>query len=118
MEMTIKEMQKAVDEWIHTIGGRYFSELTNMALLTEETGELARVMARLYGDQIAKEGDLRKSLAEEMADVLWVLTCLANQTGIDLTQAFSASLEKKRLRDKDRFRSLRQSEQDAPTPKA
>ncbi len=106
-ELTIKGMQAAVDEWIHTVGGRYFSELTNMALLTEETGELARVIARVYGDQIAKEGDLRKSLAEEMADVMWVLVCLANQTGVDLTQAFAASLEKKRNRDRHRFDSLK-----------
>ena len=102
--MTIKDAQRAVDEWIHTIGGRYFSELTNMALLTEETGELARVIARVYGDQIAKEGDLRKNLAEELADVLWVLICLANQTGVNLTDAFMASLEKKTTRDKDRFK--------------
>ena len=105
MTTTIEEAQRLVDEWIHTIGGRYFSELTNMALLTEETGELARVIARIYGDQVAKEGDLRKGLAEEMADVLWVLICLANQTGVDLTEAFHASLEKKRTRDKDRFHS-------------
>ena len=104
MEITIKDAQKAVDEWIHTIGGRYFSELTNMALLTEETGELARVIARVYGDQVAKEGDLRKNLAEELADVLWVLICLANQTGVNLTDAFMASLEKKTTRDKDRFK--------------
>lgn len=106
MDITIKEAQKKVDEWIHTIGGRYFSELTNMALLTEETGELARVIARVYGDQVAKEGDLRKSLAEEMADVMWVLICLANQTDTDLTEAFHKSLEKKTNRDKDRFRNL------------
>ncbi len=104
MEMTIKEAQGAVDEWIRTVGGRYFSELTNMALLTEETGELARVIARVYGDQVAKEGDLRKNLAEELADVLWVLICLANQTGVNLTDAFMASLEKKTTRDKDRFK--------------
>ena len=102
--MTIKDAQRAVDEWIHTIGGRYFSELTNMALLTEETGELARVIARVYGDQVAKEGDLRKNLAEELADVLWVLICLANQTDVNLTDAFMASLEKKTTRDKDRFK--------------
>lgn len=102
--ITIKEAQGMVDGWIRTIGGRYFSELTNMALLTEETGELARVMARVYGDQVAKEGDLRKGLAEEMADVLWVLMCLANQTGVDLTEAFRATLEKKSRRDKDRFK--------------
>ncbi len=104
MEMTIKEAQGAVDEWIRNVGGRYFSELTNMALLTEETGELARVIARVYGDQVAKEGDLRKNLAEELADVLWVLICLANQTGVNLTDAFMASLEKKTTRDKDRFK--------------
>lgn len=104
MEMTIKEAQNAVDEWIRTVGGRYFSELTNMALLTEETGELARVIARVYGDQVAKEGDLRKNLAEELADVLWVLICLANQTGVNLTDAFMASLKKKTTRDKDRFK--------------
>ena len=103
--MTIKDAQNAVDEWIRTVGGRYFSELTNMALLTEETGELARVIARVYGDQVAKEGDLRKSLAEELADVLWVLICLANQTGVDLTEALTASLEKKYTRDKDRFKN-------------
>ena len=106
-ETTIKEAQRLVDEWIRTIGGKYFSELTNMVLLTEETGELARVIARVYGDQIAKEGDLRKSLAEEMADVLWVLICLANQTGVDLTEAFMQSLEKKRQRDRERFAGIR-----------
>lgn len=95
-----------VDCWIRTIGKRYFSELTNMALLTEEAGELARVIARTYGDQVAKPGDLKKSLAEEMADVMWVLICLANQTGIDLTQAFADTLEKKQTRDKDRFKGL------------
>lgn len=107
-QTTIKGAQEIVDEWIRTVGGRYFSELTNMALLTEETGELARVIARLYGDQIAKEGDLRKSLGEEMADVLWVLICLANQTGVDLSEAFEASVKKKRERDRDRFASLRE----------
>lgn len=108
--MTIREAQNAVDDWIHTVGGRYFSELTNMALLTEETGELARVIARVYGDQVAKEGDLRKSLKEELADVLWVLICLANQTGVNLTEAFEASLEKKRTRDKDRFKEIKDKE--------
>lgn len=101
--MEIREAQELVDEWIRRIGGGYFSELTNMVLLTEETGELARVIARIYGDQVAKEGDLRKSLAEELADVLWVVICLANQTGVDLTEALEASLAKKRERDKDRF---------------
>lgn len=104
--MTLEEMQKAVDRWIKTIGGGYFSELTNMVILTEETGELARVMARTYGDQIAKPGDLtdpRANLREEMADVLWVLTCLANQTGIDLEEAFAETLRKKTDRDRKRF---------------
>lgn len=104
--MDIKEAQGAVDEWIRTVGGRYFSELTNMALLTEEVGELARVIARVYGEQVAKEGDLRKSLSEELADVLWVVICLANQTGVDLTQAFRESLEKKCTRDKNRFKTM------------
>jgi NTP pyrophosphatase (non-canonical NTP hydrolase) len=104
--MTLEEMQKAVDRWIKTIGGGYFSELTNMVILAEETGELARVMARTYGDQIAKPGDLtdpRANLREEMADVLWVLTCLANQTGIDLEEAFAETLRKKTDRDRNRF---------------
>ncbi len=103
-KLTLDDAQKMVDEWIQTIGKRYFSELTNMALLTEETGELARIIARVYGDQIAKEGDLRKNLAEEMADVLWVLVCLANQTGVNLSEAFLESLRKKSIRDKDRFK--------------
>lgn len=104
--MTLEEMQKAVDRWIKTIGGGYFSELTNMVILAEETGELARIMARTYGDQIAKPGDLtdpRTNLREEMADVLWVLTCLANQTGIDLEEAFAETLRKKTDRDRNRF---------------
>lgn len=104
--MTIHEMQKAVDQWIESIGGGYFSELTNMVLLTEETGELARVVARTYGDQIAKPGDLtdpRANLREELTDVLWVLTCLANQTGIDLQEAFDETLRKKTVRDARRF---------------
>lgn len=99
------ELQKAVDRWIETIGHGYFSELTNMALLTEETGELARVIARVYGDQVAKPGDLtdpQANLREEMADVLWVLLCLANQTGTDLTEALRKSFEKKTARDKTR----------------
>lgn len=99
--MTIEEAQKTVDQWIHTYGVRYFSELTNMAVLTEEVGELARVMARKYGDQSFKEGE-KCNLAEEMADILWVLLCLANQTGVDLTQAFSESLAKKTRRDATR----------------
>lgn len=102
--VTLAEAQKMVDMWIKNIGNGYFSELTNMVLLTEETGELARVIARVYGEQIPKKGDLRKSLSEEMGDVLWVLLCLANQTGINLTEAFLKSLDKKILRDKTRFK--------------
>jgi len=102
--MTIKEAQERVDEWIKTYGVRYFNELTNMAILTEEVGELARVMARKYGEQSFKEGE-KKNLDEEMADVLWVLICLANQTGVDLTQALEASFEKKTNRDKDRHKN-------------
>ena len=100
--MTIKEAQEAVDQWIKEYGVRYFSELTNMAILTEEVGELARIMARTYGDQSFKKSDLNKDLGDEMADVLWVLICLANQTGIDLTDALKKNIEKKTNRDKDR----------------
>lgn len=99
--MTIKEAQQTVDEWIKTYGVRYFSELTNMAVLTEEVGELARIIARQYGDQSFKEGE-KPNLGEEMADVLWVLICLANQTGIDLTDELKKSIEKKTKRDKKR----------------
>lgn len=99
--MTIKEAQQMVDEWIHRYGVRYFSELTNMACLTEEVGELARVMARSYGDQSFKPGE-RPNLGEEMADVLWVLLCLANQTGVDLTDELRKSFEKKTQRDATR----------------
>lgn len=99
--MTIKEAQQAVDQWIKTYGVRYFSELTNMAVLTEEVGELARVMARKYGDQSFKAGE-KDNMGEEMADVLWVLICLANQTGVDLTEELQKSIEKKTLRDKER----------------
>lgn len=99
--MTLDEAQKKVDEWIQTYGVRYFSELTNMACLTEEVGELARVMARKYGDQSFKEGE-NQDLSEEMADVLWVLICLANQTGVNLTEALEQSIEKKTKRDKER----------------
>jgi NTP pyrophosphatase (non-canonical NTP hydrolase) len=91
-----------VDQWIHTYGVRYFSELTNMAILTEEVGELARLMARQYGDQSFKPSDTKKELSEELADILWVLLCIANQTGVDLTQALQQSIEKKTTRDKDR----------------
>ena len=99
--MTIKEAQQTVDQWIKTYGVRYFSELTNMTVLTEEVGELARVMARKYGDQSFKEGE-KNNLGEEMADVLWVLICLANQTGIDLTEELKKSIEKKTKRDSER----------------
>ena len=102
--MTIKEAQETVDKWIKTYGVRYFSELTNMACLTEEVGELARVMARTYGDPSFKKGE-KPNLGEEMADVLWVLICLANQTGVDLTEELQKSLEKKTQRDHDRHRN-------------
>ena len=100
--MTISDLQKDVDQWITTIGVRYFSELTNMVILTEEVGELARIMARRYGEQSEKESDKNLDLGDEMADVLWVLVCLANQTGIDLEEAIKKNFEKKTLRDKDR----------------
>ena len=99
--MTIREAQDAVDQWIKTYGVRYFSELTNMAVMTEEVGELARVMARKYGDQSFKAGE-KDNMGEEMADVLWVLLCLANQTGVDLTEELKKSIKKKTLRDRER----------------
>lgn len=102
--MTIKEAQEAVDKWIKEYGVRYFSELTNMACLTEEVGELARVIARTYGDQSFKAGE-KPNLGEEMADVLWVLICLANQTGIDLTEELQKSFEKKTKRDAERHKN-------------
>ena len=102
--MTIEEAQSQVDNWIKTYGVRYFSELTNMAILTEEVGELARIMARTYGDQSFKKSDLGKDLGDEMADVMWVLICLANQTGINLTEAFEKNMAKKTERDKDRHK--------------
>ena len=102
--MTIQEAQQAVDKWIKEKGVRYFSELTNMACLTEEVGELARVMARTYGDQSFKEGE-KPNLGEEMADVLWVLLCLANQTGVNLTDELQKSFDKKTKRDKDRHKN-------------
>lgn len=102
--MEIKELQEHVDTWIRTYGVRYFSELTNMACLTEEVGELARVMARTYGDQSFKAGE-KTNLADEMADVLWVLVCLANQTGVDLTAAIEANIAKKTARDKERHKN-------------
>ena len=103
-EITIREAQKMVDDWIKTYGVRYFSELTNMAVLTEEVGELARIMARKYGDQSFKEGE-KQDLGDEMADVLWVLMCLANQTGVDLTEALNNNIEKKTSRDKNRHKN-------------
>ena len=103
--MTISEAQQQVDEWIKTIGVRYFSELTNMAILTEEVGELARVMAWKYGDQSFKKNETAEHLGDEMADVLWVLICLANQTGIDLTEAFAKNMDKKTKRDADRHKN-------------
>lgn len=104
MNITIREAQQQVDQWIKTIGVRYFSELTNLGILMEETGELARLMVRQYGDQSFKKSDEGKELADEMADVLWVLLCLANQTGVDLTEALHKNLEKKTQRDADRHR--------------
>ena len=103
--MTLEQAQKIVDEWIKTHGVRYFNELTNMALLTEEVGELARIIARKYGEQSFKESDKGHDLGDEMADVLFVLICLANQTGVDLTEALKRNLEKKTLRDKDRHKN-------------
>ena len=100
-EITIREAQKTVDDWIKTYGVRYFSELTNMAVLTEEVGEMARIMARQYGDQSFKEGE-KHDLGDEMADVLWVLMCIANQTGVDLTEALRKNINKKTSRDKER----------------
>ena len=100
--MTLEQAQLQVDQWIKTVGVRYFNELTNMAILTEEVGELARIMARRYGEQSEKESDKNKNLGDEMADVLWVLICLANQTGVNLTEAFQKNMEKKTNRDKDR----------------
>ena len=102
--MTIKETQQLVDDWIKTTGVRYFNELTNMAILTEEVGEVARIIARRYGEQSEKESDKDKDLGDELADVLWVVVCIANQTGIDLTEALKKNIEKKNIRDKDRHR--------------
>jgi NTP pyrophosphatase (non-canonical NTP hydrolase) len=103
--MTLQEAQAQVDAWIKTVGVRYFSELTNTAVLMEEVGEVARIMARTYGDQSFKKADLAKDLGDEMADVLFVLICLANQTGIDLTAAFAKNMEKKTLRDAERHKN-------------
>ena len=102
--MTIKEAQQTVDQWITTTGVRYFNELTNMAMLTEEVGEVARIIARQYGEQSFKESDKNKHLSDELADVLFVLICIANQTGVDLTEALKKNLEKKTMRDSDRHR--------------
>lgn len=103
--MEIKEAQTLVDNWIKTVGVRYFNELTNMAILTEEVGEVARIISRKYGEQSFKESDMGKNLDDELADVLWVLICLANQTGVDLTTAFKRNLEKKSIRDFDRHKN-------------
>ena len=100
--MTLQEAQQNIDQWIKTTGVRYFSELTNMAILTEEVGEVARLMSRMYGDQSFKETDKEKNLSDELADVLWVLICIANQTGVDLTQAMQINFEKKNTRDGQR----------------
>ena len=105
MALSIEEAQQRVDEWINSIGVRYFSELTNLAQLVEEVGELARLISRQYGEQSFKEGESAEGLADEMADVLFVLICLANQTGIDLSEAFEANLRKKTHRDKDRHKN-------------
>ncbi|WP_420149436.1 nucleotide pyrophosphohydrolase [Spirosoma sp.] len=103
--MTLKDAQITVDDWIKTVGVRYFNELTNMAQLTEEVGEVARIIARRYGEQSEKESDKNKDLGDELADVLWVLICLANQTGVDLTEAFQKNLDKKNIRDATRHRN-------------
>lgn len=103
--MQIKEAQQLVDKWIKSVGVRYFNELTNMAMLTEEVGEVARIIARKYGEQSFKDSDKEKRLDDELADVLWVLICLANQTGVDLTDAFERNLEKKNIRDFDRHQN-------------
>lgn len=103
--VTLEMAQKQVDEWIKTYGVRYFSELTNMTILTEEVGELARIMARTYGDQSFKKEELSHNLADEMADVLWVLICLANQTGVNLTEAFAKNIQKKTDRDSERHKN-------------
>ena len=103
-DITIREAQKCVDNWIKTYGVRYFNELTNMAILTEEVGELARIIARTYGEQSFKESDKHGDLGDEMADVLWVLICLANQTGVNLADAFDKNIRKKTERDSERFK--------------
>jgi NTP pyrophosphatase (non-canonical NTP hydrolase) len=104
VDITIKEAQQQVDQWIRTVGVRYFNELTNLGILMEEVGELSRLMVRKYGEQSSKESDKNKDIADEMADVLWVLMCLANQTGVDLTHALQKNFEKKNIRDANRHR--------------
>jgi NTP pyrophosphatase (non-canonical NTP hydrolase) len=104
MDITIKQAQQQVDEWIRTVGVRYFSELTNLGILMEEVGELSRIIVRKYGEQSFKESDKQKDLSDEMADVLWVLMCLANQTGVDLTEALQKNFEKKNIRDAERHK--------------
>ncbi len=103
--MTIQEAQEKIDGWIRTVGVRYFSELTNMAILTEEVGEVARIMSRKYGEQSFKESDKQKDLADELADVMWVLLCIANQTGVDMTAALEKNFEKKNIRDASRHKN-------------
>ncbi len=103
-DLTIKQAQQQVDEWIKTIGIRYFNELTNLGILMEEVGELSRIMVRKYGEQSLKQNENTKELGDEMADVLWVLLCLANQTGVDLTEALQKNFEKKTKRDKERHK--------------
>lgn len=103
--MTIESAQQQVDQWIKTIGVRYFNELTNLGILMEEVGELSRIMVRKYGEQSFKDSDTSRELADEMADILWVLICLANQTGVNLTEALEKNLEKKTLRDKERHKN-------------
>jgi len=105
VDITLNEAQQQVDEWIKTVGVRYFNELTNLGILMEETGELARIMVRKYGEQSYKESDKDKDLADEMADVLWVLICLANQTGVNLSDALAKNFEKKNIRDAERHKN-------------
>lgn len=109
-DITLRQAQEQVDGWIKTVGVRYFHELTNLGILMEEVGELSRLMVRQYGEQSFKDSDLGRDLADEMADVLWVLLCLANQTGVDLTAALEKNMEKKNSRDADRFREKKESE--------
>jgi len=104
VDITIRQAQQSIDEWINTVGVRYFNELTNLGILMEEVGELSRIMVRKYGEQSAKEGEHDADMGDEMADVLWVLLCLANQTGIDMTEALHKNMEKKARRDSNRHR--------------